>query len=219
MNRLYFMEIDTLIDDSVLQEMAAVLSNEKKERLSRYRRDSDRKIGIFSEVLARCLISKHFGIDYRAIDIKASPAGKPYITCLPRCEFNISHTRYAVAAALSEQPVGVDVEKIRDIDLNVARRAFSDQELAWLNDEPGDRNRRFFEIWTKKEALSKYYGTGLINSLKSYDVTDSFRNERFTSFVTGDYVLSVCSRLDVQINDYIQISEPEFIEMWRKLAK
>ncbi len=216
--QLYFLEIDPYINESVLVEMMAYIPNGKKESMLRYRQDIDRKIHIYSDIFIRCLISVKSGIKYSEIDIKTSRTGKPFLACYPYCEFNISHTRNAVAAALSEKPVGVDIEKVRDIDIRIADKIFSDGELAWLYNSAEDQNLRFFEIWTKKEALVKYYGTGLSNNLKALDVTANTNQEEFFTVTTDGYTISTCSGTQLQENDFIRISEPEFIEMWRKLA-
>lgn len=216
--QLYYLEIEPIINDSVLDEMMAYIPDDKKESVLRYRRDIDRKIRIYSDILIRCLISMKSGIKYREIDIKASRTGKPFLTCYPYYEFNISHTRTAVAAALSEKPVGVDIERVRDIDISIANKIFSDRELAWLYSKAEDQNLRFFEIWTKKEALAKYYGTGLSNNLKALDVLGSKHQAEFFTVTAAGYILSTCSDTQLQKNDFMRISEPEFIKMWRKHA-
>jgi 4'-phosphopantetheinyl transferase len=218
MNLLYFMEVEPLINGGILNEMIEYISGEKKERLLRSHIELDRKIGIYAEVLLRCLICMKSGVGYRDIEIKAGPRGKPYLLGYPNYEFNLSHTRNAIALALSELPVGVDIERIRDIDISIAKHIFSEKEQAWLHDGTGDQKFRFFSIWTKKEALLKYYGRGLSNDLKLFDVTGSFPREKFSAFRADDYIISICSCAEYQENDFIRISEPELIRMWRNFA-
>jgi 4'-phosphopantetheinyl transferase len=210
------MEINPLCCDTVPDEMIRGISRERRERLLRYRSDLDRKLGVYAEVLVRCMICARSGLAYEGIEMKPSRTGKPYVTGFPGCEFSISHTKSAVAAAVSDKPVGVDVERIRDIDIGIAKRVFGEKELAWLDSAAEDRNQRFFSLWTKKEALVKYYGTGLTNSIKSLDVTGSFPGERIESFTIGDYIVSICSGDECQESDFARISEPELLEMWRK---
>lgn len=217
MNQLYFMEIDPVIDDNVLNEMILDVSDEKKARLLRYRYDIDRKIGIYSDVLLRCMIGMTPSVDYKEINIKTSCTGKPYLASFPYYQFNISHTKNAVAAVLSEEPVGIDIEKIRDVDISIADKVFSDNELTWMHNKTEDKNLRFFNVWTKKEALVKYVGTGLTNDLKLLDVTGSFSHEKFSTFMVDGYVISICSNIDFLENDMIKISEPEFLDMWQLL--
>ncbi len=209
------MEIDPLSGSAAPDEMMRYVSGERRERLLRYRSAVDRKLGVFAEVLVRCMISLRCGAEYKELDIKAGNTGKPYLTGFPYCEFSISHTRNAVAAAISDKPVGVDVERIREIDIGIAKRVFSDNELISLGDKDKDINGRFFSIWTKKEALVKYLGTGLTNNVKALDVADPLYRDRFETYTAGDYILSICSDSDSRKIDFTEISEPELIKMWR----
>lgn len=217
MNQLYFMELDQKINDSVLNELILDVSDEKKARLLRYRHDIDRKIGIYAEVLIRCMIGLKSGVDYNTLDIRVSQTGKPFLACFPYYEFNISHTRNAVVAVLSNKPVGVDIEKIRDVDISIADKVFSENELNWLHNKTENKNLRFLNVWTKKEALIKYDGTGLTNNLKSFDVTASFTLEKLSTFTVDGYIVSICSNTEFLENDMIQISELELLDMRRRL--
>lgn len=217
MIQLCFIAVEPHCDSAVIDEMMQSLSGEKKERLSRYRADIDRKLGAYAEALVRCLICLKSGVKYKELKFQASSTGKPYLTVFPYYEFSISHTRNAVAAAVSDKPVGVDVEKVRDVAGGLAKRVFSENEMAWLNETAEMKDRRFFDIWTKKEALVKYHGTGLMKDLKLLDVKSVSLREQLTSFDLGDYIVSICSRYELRETDITVISETDFIEMWRNL--
>ena len=51
------------------------------------------------------------------------------------------------------------------------QKVCTNEELAYVNSAPDEheRNYRFFEVWTSKEAYFKYIGTG-ITTLKSVNV-------------------------------------------------
>lgn len=217
MIQLYFMEVEPHCNSVVIDEMMQSMSGEKKERLSRYRFDIDRKLGAYAETLARCLICLKSGVKYKELQFQVSRAGKPYLSGFPYYEFSISHTRNAVAAAVSDKPVGVDVEKVRDVSGSLAKRVFSENEMAWLNGTAENKNRRFFDIWTKKEALVKYHGTGLTKDLKLLDVKSDLLGERLSSFDMGGYIVSICSCYELRETEITAISEYDFIEMWRSL--
>ncbi len=79
--------------------------------------------------------------------------------------FNLSHSGPVfVLACGGHGPVGVDVERVeplRDLD-GVATRVFLDPERDWMNaaEDQHARLRRFYRLWTAKEAVMKYLGTG-----------------------------------------------------------
>jgi 4'-phosphopantetheinyl transferase len=83
--------------------------------------------------------------------------------------FNLAHTSGLTALAVArQQAIGVDVENFaqRAAPFDVARRHFSAAEARALDALQGDaRQRRFFEMWTLKEAFLKATGTGLTNHL------------------------------------------------------
>ena len=60
-----------------------------------------------------------------------------------------------------------------------------------------DSEKRFFEVWTKKEAFLKYKGTGITAGLDSVNVFDCYPNIK--TFYFEDYIISVCSEKDYEI--------------------
>lgn len=217
MIQLCFVAVGPHCDSAVIDEMMQSISSEKKEKLSRCRADIDRKLGAYAEALVRYLICLKSGVKYNDIKFQVSGTGKPYLPVYPYYEFSISHTRNAVAAAVSDKPVGVDVEKVRGVAGGLAKRVFSENEMAWLNETAEKKDRRFFDIWTKKEALVKYQGTGLVKDLRLLDVKSTLLREKLSSFDLDDYIVSICSCYELLETDITIIPENDFIEKWRNL--
>lgn len=82
--------------------------------------------------------------------------GKPSLPQGP--QFSLSHAGNLAALAVSDAPVGVDVEMPRPVKDSVAKRYFQPEELAWMEADPLNR---FFFLWTRKEAVLKCCGRGL----------------------------------------------------------
>jgi 4'-phosphopantetheinyl transferase len=114
--------------------------------------------------------------------------GKPYLTSHPDFHFNISHTQNAITIAFSDVEIGVDIERVRESEMQIAHRFFTSNEISYI--EAGDKAERFFEIWTKKEAYIKWQGKGLSIPLRSFDVLTEI-SAQFRTFRIGEYVLSV----------------------------
>ncbi|MDR1059826.1 MAG: 4'-phosphopantetheinyl transferase superfamily protein, partial [Clostridiales bacterium] len=103
--------------------------------------------------------------------IAGSAGAGPAIAGLPH--FNISHSGRHVVCALCDAPVGIDVEIVRPIDMNIANRFFSADERGRLFSEPADGHGRlelFYSIWTRKESFIKMTGEGLSRPLGSFSV-------------------------------------------------
>lgn len=80
--------------------------------------------------------------------------GKPTLG-LP-LHFSLSHCVGRILCALSTRgPIGVDVEPISALTAAGFRSFLSARERAWAGDDP----RRFYTLWTRKEAVVKAAGT------------------------------------------------------------
>src|SRR6202000_2332149 len=93
--------------------------------------------------------------------------------CSPTC--TPTHSHGTLLVALRQQgAVGVDVEHFdRSTDImEVAQANFTENEtssLAAITD-PEKRQRAFYRYWTRKEAIGKADGRGLLLPLASFDV-------------------------------------------------
>jgi len=91
--------------------------------------------------------------------------GKPFIPGGP--EFSISHSGDVVVLAVTDAgAVGVDIEKIRAVNIEDYSRYLP--EVADVHERYDiDRvNALFFDCWTQKEAILKGYGQGLLAPLE-----------------------------------------------------
>ncbi|HEY1992115.1 MAG TPA: 4'-phosphopantetheinyl transferase superfamily protein [Gammaproteobacteria bacterium] len=94
------------------------------------------------------------GVDARALRTAAS-GGVAYQAA--PLHLNLSHSGALLAAAVSRQPVGVDIEHIRPrAVVTQADRVFCADEARALDALQGaTRLERFFQLWTLKEAACK----------------------------------------------------------------
>ncbi|MDR1668463.1 MAG: 4'-phosphopantetheinyl transferase superfamily protein [Oscillospiraceae bacterium] len=101
--------------------------------------------------------------------------GKPYLTETPGIFFNISHCRVGAACAVSPREVGIDMQDVRPVPANVARRVCTEAELAALA-AANDPDRLFCKLWAVKEAYVKLRGGSM---LKGVVDTDAVIGEAF----------------------------------------
>lgn len=82
----------------------------------------------------------------------------------PRIEggpcFSISHCKQAIAVAISDNPIGIDIEHLRTAKPELVARTMNqrEQERIWQSENP---DWAFTELWTQKEAVLKMLGTGI----------------------------------------------------------
>lgn len=151
-----------------LEETYGNLTPSRKEHIDRLQRQEDRLRSLAAEALALELLQKHYGLT--AVQLHRKDSGQPYLTGCPMY-VSLSHSGQMVACAVSSRPVGIDIERIRPVKPNLMRRVCVAEELDYVlagsclsEDQPCEDAailRRFFEIWTGKEAYFKKCGTGI----------------------------------------------------------
>ena len=195
MEKIYVLPIESGLDENTFHRLLPLLSAERQARICRNRFDTDKTLGLFAALLVRTLACQTLGIPNHALRFAEAEHGKPYLCSHPTFHFNVSHTENAVAVAIANRPIGVDIEKIKIAPTKIASRYFTDAEQAYIF-APADCaavQYRFFEVWTKKEAYIKCTGNGLSESLRSFCVQSGIPNYAFYSYTFGAHQLAVCA--------------------------
>lgn len=136
--------------------------------------------------------------------------GKPYFPDAPHVHFSISHTKDAIAVAVSSVPIGIDIENTkRSISTKVLERICDGQEfLRYKEASPKEQ----ITLWTLKEAYGKYKGKGISLPLSSVSFPSlsecSDPSIYFRSKIHDDFVCSVCSE---RVEDWIPVSLSEIL--------
>lgn len=89
--------------------------------------------------------------------VAADSRGKPYFPEQPDWQFSLSHTRGFVLAAVSEKPVGADVQLRDGRGERLAGRLMSEREREQFD---------FYELWSLRESLYKLTGEGSLRTLR-----------------------------------------------------
>lgn len=93
-------------------------------------------------------------------EIALLPGGKPVFRDFPDRHFNCSHSGNLVLCALSDRPVGVDIELVRPRRDNLPAYVFQGDDYQRYLELGGDWNA-FYALWTQVESVIKYTGEGL----------------------------------------------------------
>ena len=159
MIRIYYSDLSTDVDTHYLIDQLNYFPSFIQKRLNKFKRAQDRHASILGKLIL-IELGRTFGIHSNVLeDIQYTAYNKPYLT--NRLNFNISHSgKYVMCAASDTVKLGLDIEEIKPIEIQDFRSQFSDQE--W-NDIVNDRDviNKFYEYWTKKEAIVKAEGKGL----------------------------------------------------------
>ena len=155
-----------------------ILSQDEKERASRFHFEKNRNEFIISRGSLRVLLGSYLRVPAHELSFAYSRYGKPYLADsdhISPVEFNLSHSEGIVVLAFTRgRKVGVDIEYVgRNFDFEeIAERFFSRAEQQMLQNTPAEeRGTAFFRCWTRKEAYIKALGNGLSHSLFEFDVS------------------------------------------------
>ncbi|WP_116125397.1 4'-phosphopantetheinyl transferase family protein [Lewinella sp. IMCC34183] len=138
-----------------------MLPPESRTALKRYRRWQDRQASVLGRLLLGTCSRRVLGEVPDLGELAVDDYRRPYFPGLAQFDFNISHTEGLVACAAARAcgRVGVDVERVGEIDLREFRRVFTPEEYTYLTGLENPREE-FYRFWTRKEAVMKADGRG-----------------------------------------------------------
>ena len=145
----------------------ARMSTRRLEKISRLKKDEAKKQSIGAELLLNRAVSIAAPEIKRPVIWETDENGKLYIPD-SNIYVNLSHSGKYAVCAVSDKPIGIDIQLCDKADMEIAKRFFAPDEVEYL-ENGGD----FFEIWVKKESFIKAVGMGLGMSLKSFSVMDN----------------------------------------------
>lgn len=185
MLKLYHCDISKMSDEDFLK-LYIKSEPARRAKADKLRKTPAKKLSIAAGELVRSAIAKEFDINPEDIRFRVDRNGKPY-TESAKIEFSISHSKNIAVCAISDKPVGIDIEHVRDVNLNIAKRQFAPDEARYVFEKWDLSKQRFFEIWTRKEAYVKLRGKGVSYFPKFSVMGDN----SIETHIRGKYIVSV----------------------------
>ena len=183
--------IDENIDGFDLHEALAAVSPQRREYSLRYRHERDQRLCLAAYRLLQRALEQEFGIR-ELTQFIFDENGKPLLDGHPDIHFSLSHCHEAVAVAVSDSPIGIDIETTGHYSPEVARQVMSDDEMRQI--EASARPEvAFTRLWTMKESLFKL--TGDDNGGDTAGMLASTSQYHFTTTVHPRYIYTTCTRL------------------------
>ncbi len=175
------------------EEAERLLPAWRRERLAPLKNPSARRESLAAGLLWRYAMEKR-GLPPEA-EVVRLPAGKPVLTGVGAPWFSLSHSGRYVLCAVSDRPVGADVQEPRKVSASV-ERFFHPAERRWL-DEAAERERAFFRLWARKEAWVKAVSADHMLSLEEADVIHSLPGLIFQDYeLPGGFQAALCAEED-----------------------
>jgi 4'-phosphopantetheinyl transferase len=166
---VYAVDVTGTLDKGIYERLLACVSPEKSARIQRFYREEDRVRGLIADILVRRCIIRETGLENQQIEFYTNDYGKPFLKGRDDFQFNLSHSGIWVVGVVDNQPIGIDVETVQPIDLDISANYFSPDEHQDLMAQ-GDKFAYFFTLWSLKESYIKIVGKGLSLPLNSFSI-------------------------------------------------
>ncbi len=172
MAQVYALKLNSNPDDILYRSLCSKVSVEKRDKIGKFLRREDALRCLFADLLARYMLMRNKGVKNEEISFCYSSYGKPFYNDHEHCHFNISHSGEWLVCVTDDEPVGIDVELIAPIDMEVAENYFSKKECEQLFSlSLTEQTIFFYDLWTCKESYLKLNGMGLSAPLDSFTVS------------------------------------------------
>lgn len=169
----------------------------------RFRHDDDRLRSIVGSLLIRMQLAQQLQCEPTDLKFHVNKFGKPELIN-QRLHFNISHTGQCVICAISDQPVGIDIEQKQYRDFSLFQSVWTEREKKNFK---VDKIEDFYYLWTAKESYVKWLGTGLATDINTVDINDNalvYQNGKKEPVrilhidIDSQYKCAVCSECTVE---------------------
>ncbi|MGD1000435.1 MAG: 4'-phosphopantetheinyl transferase superfamily protein [Candidatus Brocadiia bacterium] len=163
---------------SKIPSLLQLLSEDERSKAARFSLQEVREQFIVGRAILRGILGRYLHVEPERVQFNYGPHGKPAVA--PECggegiSFNMSDSYgLAIFAVARRRQVGIDLERVRsDVPCErMAKRFFAEAELKAFLALPADqRQKGFFNCWTRKEAYLKAIGIGLSFPLKNVAVS------------------------------------------------
>lgn len=208
------------------------ISKEKRLKIQSFRNKDDFQRGLIGELLIRFVLCTSGKFTNEELMFGKNYYGKPFLNYPSNIYFNISHSGDWVVCATDSLPLGIDIEQINSIDVNISKRFFSENEFSRiiLSDKCCQLSL-FYDLWTLKESYIKAVGKGLSISLDSFIIdtindnivvrtNKGLENYYFKQYnIDSGYKLSVCAQTNSFSQNFVVWSDLELYSMFMKLMR
>ena len=171
-----------------LQAALKEISEQRREQALKFKHEQGQRLCVLAYLLLKQALREGYGITENPV-FEYNEHGKPSIVGHPEIFFNLSHCKEAAICVVSDQPVGVDVEGIREYKESLVNYTMNDEEIAQIKTAENPA-AAFIRLWTMKEATTKLIGTGISNDMKT--VIDPTKY-KYTTVDRQRYIYTVCS--------------------------
>lgn len=159
---------------ALLPSASVLLAAAERDRAERFRFERDRTNYVLAHALWRVVLAHCLEVELASLPLQFAPSGQPQLPGTPFAT-SLSHSRDAVLIGVGRMAtLGVDIERTPpriSLEGLIATLCAPD-EVAALRDLPAAvREQALLQLWTRKEALLKAFGVGLVHAPSAFSAT------------------------------------------------
>ena len=164
--RIYSKAIPEDLSPETVAAALELLPLWRRRKALAYRQLADRFLCAEAYLLLKQALYEAYALtgDFNFVCSKAAAGGKPSLEGFPDIHFNLSHCPKCVCCAVSDFPVGIDVEQIQ-FDGDLLDFAFNEEERQAIL-AASSPAVEFTRLWTMKESLLKLTGEGMSDDIR-----------------------------------------------------
>lgn len=177
MSVVYIMNITPLLDKKVFDDYIDKVDEARQKKIKKLKLPLAKAQSLGVGLLLRYAVENNVDLEYNSLVFLTEDGGKPYVEGDP-FYFSLSHSGDYAVCAISDSPVGVDIEKEKELSEKIKGR-FAKNTVEW----------------TEKEAKGKLTGNGFFDDTKDDFVFSHHKT-------TDGYIITVCS--DKKFDKFIE---------------
>ena len=185
--KVYVLNIEKL--DGEDDRLLSVIAPHYAQKYERIRVPRGKK----EELGAGFLLARYLGVT-RDDQLTFNEYGKPMLNMEVNKHFSLSHSGQYVILATSDSPVGIDIERVDRLNLNVLKRVLPPTYYERLEKEENNNTKLSWgKSWTSVEAILKADGKGFnIDPRKDDNFMEGWHIESFN--LGEEYMVSCASK-------------------------
>lgn len=186
------------------------LSPSRRLRAEQAGSETVRREIVFSYVLLRFTLAAELGITDPP-EFTFGEYGKPFLRDNPDVFFSLSHSSGAALCAAASFPIGIDLQKCREMRPEIEKRFCTPREIARVRDSSA-RDRELSRLWCIKESRGKLTGKGFSEGFGTIECETLLQSGRARCLERGDFFLSVCADRELEMPELRAVTEAELLE-------
>ena len=214
--RILYLKTDIFDKPELWKKAFNMISEERRERIRSYKNEMTARLSLGAGVLLRIVMDRNAVSEDQ---ILRGTHGKPYVLG-NKFYFNLSHSGEYVFCVYDNEPIGIDLQKIKDHIPKHTDKILSAEEkeyLEFLNTE--ESVSVFYQLWSDKESVIKWDGRGLRLPLQRISVVDkgklisaiNFEGEKLhlrrLNILQPDYAVSICTQQESEVEELQEIDK------------